>query len=277
MASRLVGGDQAARVASRSVRHPPRRSGFGAGRRRAAARRPGRRCWPGSCRPRPAAVGQERNRPRPASLPGRGPARPARARRGLDSPGGSSAPSGAAAGRRGGRVAALGRSAGDAAMVTPLAKRGPDPGGKPSADPRRTPLPMRWRSPRTATRQIRSPRRDAVPGRKAPGEPGSPSVRRAWPVPAPCPSSLPRPEGSRRERAGQGAFGHRGPRDGDGRHLLAGRGRHPAVATAAGGAEGEDGEQQGGLDGADETHGETPRSTAPFWSGRRQLRAVRPR
>jgi hypothetical protein len=77
-------------VTSRSSRSPTAQGRFrGAGRRRAAARRPGRRYSPGSCLPRPAGrwSGRGTGHGRPPR-PGRSPALPACARRGLDPTGG---------------------------------------------------------------------------------------------------------------------------------------------------------------------------------------------
>jgi len=113
--------------------------------------------------------------------------------------------------RRAPRVAALWRPAGDAALVTRLARRAPDPVGSLQR------LPANALAHALAVTPHRHPATPVAParrgpGRKAPGELVSPSVCRAWPVGAPCPSLLPEPEGSRGKGAGHCQFAYRRPR-----------------------------------------------------------------
>jgi hypothetical protein len=71
---------------------------------------------------------------------------------------------------------------------------------------------MRWWSPRTATRQLRPLRRDAVPERNAPGRRVSHSVAPNLTGGRPCPSPSPQRVRSRCKGPGQRAFARRGPR-----------------------------------------------------------------
>jgi hypothetical protein len=118
---------QAARVTSRPVRHPRRRGGLGAGRWRAAR------------------VGLEGDDGLGRVLHDLRPARSARARHGLDPPGWIEP-------RRQvrplvgvrGRVAALGRRAGGAALVTRLERLAPDPVGSIERILGELPRPCHW-------------------------------------------------------------------------------------------------------------------------------------
>jgi len=183
-----------ARTYARSARWTPRSaSATATPQRRSQASPPRRSARPGRPRRGPRAPVRAPGAPRPAPI-----RRAARATISATSSGGetSSGPAHATWRRRGGGAGALGGTSPDGSL----------------GDRRWPGLPMRWRSPRTAIRQLRPLRRGAVSERKAPGELVSPSVRRAWPVPASCPSSLPEPEGLQGKRAGHRYFAHRGPR-----------------------------------------------------------------